>query len=43
MREIVTLAIGQCGNQLGYRFWEALANEHGINTNSLEYEGDSDL
>jgi len=30
MREIVHLQAGQCGNQIGTKFWEAIANEHGI-------------
>ena len=42
MREILTLSVGQCGNQLGYKFWETIAHEHGINTTNNTYEGDSD-
>nr|BAN19870.1 gamma-tubulin [Trichonympha agilis] len=30
MRKIITLQIGQCGNQIGYEFWKRLAAEHGI-------------
>lgn len=30
-REIVTLQVGQCGNQVGLEFWKRLCNEHGIN------------
>ncbi|CDW51932.1 Beta-tubulin isotype 2 [Trichuris trichiura] len=30
MREIICLQIGQCGNQVGSRFWELLCNEHSI-------------
>eukprot|EP00835_Amoeboradix_gromovi_P004788 NODE_397_length_9427_cov_0.309605.p3 type:complete len:317 gc:universal NODE_397_length_9427_cov_0.309605:380-1330(+) len=30
MREIVSLAIGQCGNQIGSKFWEVCSEEHGI-------------
>ena len=30
MRKIITLQIGQCGNQIGYEFWKRLAQEHGI-------------
>jgi tubulin epsilon len=29
MREIVTVSVGQCGNQIGWRFWDVLAREHG--------------
>lgn len=31
MREIVHVQIGQCGNQIGTRFWEVISQEHGIN------------
>eukprot|EP00008_Paramoeba_atlantica_P006096 CAMPEP_0201487534 /NCGR_PEP_ID=MMETSP0151_2-20130828/13842_1 /ASSEMBLY_ACC=CAM_ASM_000257 /TAXON_ID=200890 /ORGANISM="Paramoeba atlantica, Strain 621/1 / CCAP 1560/9" /LENGTH=450 /DNA_ID=CAMNT_0047872593 /DNA_START=17 /DNA_END=1369 /DNA_ORIENTATION=+ len=30
MREIVQVQVGQCGNQIGTKFWEVLSNEHGI-------------
>eukprot|EP00834_Sanchytrium_tribonematis_P006870 NODE_551_length_6164_cov_0.432811.p3 type:complete len:223 gc:universal NODE_551_length_6164_cov_0.432811:3465-4133(+) len=30
MREIVSLAIGQCGNQIGSKFWEVISEEHAI-------------
>lgn len=29
-REIITLQIGQCGNQIGMEFWKQLCIEHGI-------------
>lgn len=29
-REIITLQVGQCGNQIGMEFWKQLCNEHGI-------------
>lgn len=29
-REIITLQIGQCGNQIGSEFWKQLCAEHGI-------------
>ncbi|EIJ88161.1 tubulin beta [Nematocida parisii] len=31
MREIVHLQTGQCGNQIGSKFWEVISDEHGIN------------
>lgn len=43
MREIITLQVGQCGNQIGYKFWESIALEHGISTTTGTYEGTSDL
>ncbi|KAJ6228955.1 tubulin beta chain [Anaeramoeba flamelloides] len=42
MREIVHVQVGQCGNQIGCKFWEVITEEHGIDGNG-EYEGDSDL
>lgn len=31
MREIIHLQTGQCGNQVGSKFWEVISEEHGIN------------
>ncbi|XP_005057427.1 PREDICTED: tubulin beta-1 chain [Ficedula albicollis] len=42
MREIVHLQIGQCGNQIGAKFWEVLGDEHGIDITG-NYRGDSPL
>uniref|UniRef100_UPI003AB0837E tubulin beta-1 chain isoform X9 n=1 Tax=Centroberyx gerrardi TaxID=166262 RepID=UPI003AB0837E len=42
MREIVHLQIGQCGNQIGSKFWEVISEEHGINATGI-YEGDCNL
>jgi len=42
MREIVHLQIGQCGNQIGAKFWGVLADEHGIDPDGV-YRGTSDL
>ncbi|MPC12816.1 Tubulin beta-2 chain [Portunus trituberculatus] len=30
MREIVHIQTGQCGNQIGTKFWEIISDEHGI-------------
>ncbi|KAI8906755.1 tubulin/FtsZ family protein [Gorgonomyces haynaldii] len=30
MREIVNILTGQCGNQIGAKFWEVISQEHGI-------------
>merc|ERR1719370_2485972 len=30
MREIVHVQAGQCGNQIGSKFWEIISDEHGI-------------
>jgi len=31
-REVITLQVGQCGNQIGMEFWKQLCAEHGINS-----------
>jgi len=40
-REIVCIAGGQCGNQIGAKFWEVICGEHGIGTKG-DYEGEED-
>ncbi|OEU22924.1 putative beta tubulin [Fragilariopsis cylindrus CCMP1102] len=42
MREIVHVQAGQCGNQIGSKFWEVMAAEHGIDQTG-SYVGDSEL
>ncbi|KAF4023465.1 hypothetical protein G4228_015043 [Cervus hanglu yarkandensis] len=42
MREIVHIQIGQCGNQIGAKFWEVIGEEHGIDW-AGSYCGDSAL
>ncbi|XP_068627379.1 tubulin beta-4A chain-like [Battus philenor] len=42
MREIVHLQAGQCGNQIGSKFWEIISDEHGIDQTG-HYRGDSEL
>ena len=42
MPEIVHLQTGQCGNQIGAKFWEVICGEHGIEPTGI-YNGDSDL
>ena len=42
MREIVCVQGGQCGNQIGSKFWEVLSDEHGVDPSGT-YQGDSDL
>ena len=41
-REIVHIQCGQCGNQIGAKFWEIISDEHGVDPTG-EYNGDSDL
>jgi len=42
MRELVHIQAGQCGNQIGAKFWEVISDEHGIDPTG-SYHGDSDL
>ena len=42
MREIVHIQGGQCGNQIGAKFWEVVCDEHGVDPTGT-YHGDSDL
>eukprot|EP00764_Aduncisulcus_paluster_P012345 gnl/Carplike_NY0171/534_a732_3270.p1 GENE.gnl/Carplike_NY0171/534_a732_3270~~gnl/Carplike_NY0171/534_a732_3270.p1 ORF type:complete len:449 (-),score=168.41 gnl/Carplike_NY0171/534_a732_3270:95-1441(-) len=42
MREIVHIQAGQCGNQIGAKFWEVISDEHGVDPAGA-YDGDSDL
>jgi len=41
VREIVTIAAGQCGNQMAYSFWELAAKEHGLDCDGT-YTGDKE-
>jgi tubulin beta len=42
MREIVHVQAGQCGNQIGAKFWEVVCDEHGVDSTGT-YCGESDL
>lgn len=42
MREILHVQGGQCGNQIGSKFWEVVCDEHGIDPTG-RYTGSSDL
>lgn len=43
MREILHVQGGQCGNQIGSKFWEVICDEHGIDqTGKYISEGGSD-
>eukprot|EP00922_Rhytidocystis_sp_ex-Travisia-forbesii_P008622 GHVS01012638.1.p1 GENE.GHVS01012638.1~~GHVS01012638.1.p1 ORF type:complete len:508 (+),score=92.18 GHVS01012638.1:128-1525(+) len=37
-REIITLQVGQCGNQIGMEFWKQLCAEHGIDEEGLLHD-----
>jgi len=40
MRDIVHIQAGQCGNQIGSKFWEVISEEHGIDRTGT-FRGDS--
>lgn len=40
MREILHIQGGQCGNQIGSKFWEVICGEHGIDATG-KYSGDA--
>ncbi|CAI5445146.1 unnamed protein product [Caenorhabditis angaria] len=42
MREIVHVQAGQCGNQIGSKFWEVISDEHGIQPDGT-FKGESEL
>ncbi|THU71800.1 hypothetical protein C4D60_Mb04t05330 [Musa balbisiana] len=42
MREILHIQGGQCGNQIGAKFWEVVCAEHGIDATG-HYGGDNEL
>lgn len=42
MHEIVTLQIGQCGNQIGNEFWKKICTEHGISLDGTLLEQQDD-
>mmetsp|Transcript_25992 Transcript_25992/g.84138 ORF Transcript_25992/g.84138 Transcript_25992/m.84138 type:complete len:664 (+) Transcript_25992:362-2353(+) len=35
MREIISMCVGQCGNQIGSEFWKQLTAEHGIGPDGI--------
>ncbi|XP_013141907.1 PREDICTED: tubulin beta chain-like [Papilio polytes] len=42
MREIVHVQAGQCGNQIGSKFWEIISDEHGVDPSGY-YNGENQL
>ncbi|ORD95767.1 TBB [Hepatospora eriocheir] len=42
MREIIHVQVGQCGNQIGLKFWDTISQEHGIDHNGM-YHGTDDI
>lgn len=41
-REMITLQLGQCGNQIGFEFWKKLCAEHGISPEGVSHDGGGD-
>ena len=42
VREIVHIQTGQCGNQVGAKFWEIISDEHGVDPEG-DYYGETDI
>ncbi|XP_063371968.1 tubulin beta chain-like [Cydia amplana] len=42
MREIVHVQAGQCGNQIGSKFWEIISDEHGVGPDGI-YHGENQM
>ncbi|EAL71948.1 hypothetical protein ACTFIW_009805 [Dictyostelium discoideum] len=42
MREIVQIQAGQCGNQIGSKFWEVISEEHGIQSDGFHAGGEDE-
>lgn len=42
MREILHIQGGQCGNQIGAKFWEVVCAEHGIDSTG-RYQGNTEM
>ncbi|XP_063631247.1 tubulin beta chain-like [Cydia splendana] len=42
MREIVHVQAGQCGNQIGSKFWEIISDEHGVGPDGV-YNGENPM
>ncbi|KAJ1573344.1 hypothetical protein NDA15_005323 [Ustilago hordei] len=41
MRELITFAVGQAGNQISSAFWQCILNEHGLDGDG-RYIGDNE-
>ena len=42
VREIISIQLGNCGNEIGTKFWETISNEHGIDPSGF-FKGNSSL
>lgn len=40
MREILHIQGGQCGNQIGSKFWEVICDEHGVDSTGRHVTGE---
>ena len=41
MREILSIHVGQCGNQIADRFWRLVCREHGLTEAGVPKDGNS--
>ena len=42
-REIVHIQVGQCGNQIGSKFWEIISDEHGLDDEGVPMPDVNDI
>jgi tubulin gamma len=42
-REIISLQVGQCGNQVGSEFWKQLCEEHAIGSDGILKDNSSNF
>ena len=43
MREIVHIQAGQCGNQIGSKFWEIITDEHGLDSQGVPEKDQNEI
>ncbi len=43
MREIVHVQAGQCGNQIGSKFWEIITDEHGMSPDGVPDDDQNEI
>jgi hypothetical protein len=43
MREIVHIQAGQCGNQIGSKFWEIITDEHGMSPDGVPDDDQNEI
>jgi tubulin gamma len=42
MSSIITVSVGQCGNQVGFEYWKQLCREHGLSASGRVQDDSAD-